>query len=219
MTTYNQQSHANIGDLLTASMYNTGLDNIHALWTNAAAGAMPYWSAANVMAALLKPSGQAMMTHNGTIPSWLGIGSTGQVLTVASGAHAWARLDAIHAIGIIDNFGTTQTTTSTSLVDVTGATVNLTLTRTCKIIVFGSMVGYTSDSGGSYPVRFALSIDGTVTDKVGSYSPYATTIAMLGYKSAVAAGTRTVKVQFRIGTTGYTAGSFGGYLAAIAMPD
>ena len=105
MTTYNEQSHVNIGDLYTASMHNTLLDNVHALWTNAAAGAVPYWSAANVVAALLKPVGNALLTHNGTIPAWLGIGSAGHLLTVVSGAHAWAKPDVIHTINIIDKVG------------------------------------------------------------------------------------------------------------------
>ena len=218
MTTYNEQSHANIGDLLTASMWNTRGDNIHALWTNAASGAMPYWSAANVMAALLKPVGNALLTHNGTIPAWLGIGSAGQLMTVVSGAHAWADPDVIHAIGVIDTVGTTQNTTSTSLVDVTGATVNLTLTRSCKIIVFGEIVGYTSDNTGSYPVRFGLVIDGTVLDKYLSYSPYSAPIVIAGHKAAVAAGTRTVKVQFK-SPFGVTVSSWGGYLVVVALPD
>lgn len=81
MSAYNEQSHVAIGDLYTASMHNTLLDNVHALWTNAASGAMPYWSAANLIGALLKPTVQSLLTHDGTVPSWLNRAASLGILT------------------------------------------------------------------------------------------------------------------------------------------
>jgi hypothetical protein len=199
-------------------MHNTLLDNIHALWTNAAAGAVPYWSAANLMSALLKPAGKALMTHDGTVPGWLGIGSAGQLLTVVSGAQAWANPDVIHALATINNVGTTQNTTSTSPTDVTGASVNLTLTRACKIIVFGGATGLPASGGGSYPIYFHLSIDGTAVGNYPSYVPYPGSVAVAGYKSGVASGSRNVKLQFS-SPFGITVTSYGAFLVALAVPD
>ena len=215
---YNQQSHVAIGDLYTASMHNTLLDNLHTFWTNAAAGAIPYWSAANLVAALLKPAGQSLLVHNGTVPNWLSVGTNGHVLTAQSGVQAWAKPDVIHTIATINNVGTSQNTSSSGAVDVTGASANLTLTRTCKILVFGNAVGYPTSGGGSYPVRFNLSIDGTAVGEFNSYVPYPGALAVAGYKNAVSSGTRNVKLQFS-SPFGITVSSFGAFLVAFAVPD
>jgi hypothetical protein len=78
---YVEQSHVNIGDPITASGENTSRDNVHAFWRNAVAGGIPYWSAANTIAALAKPSVWGLLRNYASgIPSYFTPGGANYVL-------------------------------------------------------------------------------------------------------------------------------------------
>jgi hypothetical protein len=116
MTTYNRQSNVAIGDLYTASMHNTLLDNLHAFWTNAVSGGMPYWSAANTVAALAKPTARGVLRHDGSVPSWLEYGASEaqKVLRVNDAGNGVEFGDAGQQFCVVKNTAHVSLTTSES---------------------------------------------------------------------------------------------------------
>jgi hypothetical protein len=82
----------------------------------------------------------------------LGIGSTGNVLTVAGGVPTWATPVSSKVLQVVNvTKSDVFTTTSTSLVDVTGLSVSITPTlATSKILVMTTFM-YSSNSGTGYP--------------------------------------------------------------------
>jgi hypothetical protein len=91
----------------------------------------------------------------------LGIGSTGDVLTVAGGVPSWAAPVIGKVLQVVNvTKSDVFTTTSTSLVDVTGLSVSITPTlATSKILVMTTFM-YSSNSGTGYP-RVVMKRDST----------------------------------------------------------
>lgn len=188
------------GDWIDASWLNTYLgDNLRALAPYTATGDQGYWD--HVAKKLQRRA----------------VGSEGQVWSVTSGLPAWSNLAATHARGVIDNVGTTQSTTSVSLIDVTGASINLSLTRACTVFVVGNVVGFPGSGSGSYNVAFGLLIDGVAVGSYVSYCPFPGAICVAGYRS-VLPGTRNVRLRF-CSPFGISVTSYGGYLNVFALPE
>lgn len=206
---YNEQSHVGIGDLYTASMHNTLLDNVHTFWANAAAGGMPYWSAANLVALLAKPATRGILRHDGTTPSWLEYGASQayRFLTVNSAGN-----------GVAFNYGPLKFGSKT---DVTGHTYNnsawrdmpnsslsVTLDMQSTIITVGFVVEYGTDTPNGYGFFSAkMRIDGTDMDGFELYRNYnyqrADSLPLIGIKSGVAAGSRTIVIRESCGAGSY----------------
>jgi hypothetical protein len=92
-------------------------------------------------------TGDTIYSSSGSTPARLGIGSTGQVLTVAGGVPSWAT-PAGGGGKVLQVVSTTKTdtftTSSTTFVDITGFSVSITpSSATSKIMVFTSL----QDSG------------------------------------------------------------------------
>ena len=92
-------------------------------------------------------TGDTIYSSSGSTPARLGIGSTGQVLTVAGGVPSWAT-PAGGGGKVLQVVSTTKTdtftTSSTTFVDITGLSVSITpSSATSKIMVFTSL----QDSG------------------------------------------------------------------------
>ncbi|PKN93024.1 MAG: hypothetical protein CVU44_11370 [Chloroflexi bacterium HGW-Chloroflexi-6] len=205
MTTYNAQSHVAIGDLYTASMHNTVIDNIHAFWTNAVAGGMPYWSAANVVAALAKPTVLSLLTHNGTIPVWLNKGTAHQVLRVNSagtglefgsgGVKAFSHANA-----------TSYSYSTATWRDMPNSSVSVTVDVTSTLIVIAFIKMFGTGTYGFFDAKF--NIDGTDQDNFAIGHTYninnVDTLPMIGIKTGVTAGSKTVKIREYCSAAGYT---------------
>jgi len=97
-------------------------------------------------------TGDTIYSSSGSTPARLGIGSTGQVLTVAGGVPTWAAPAGGSKILQVVNVMKTDsfTTTSTSFTDITGLSASITPSASSsKILVFAtlSMVGASGTNG------------------------------------------------------------------------
>jgi len=91
-------------------------------------------------------TGDTIYSSSGSTPARLGIGSTGQVLTVASGLPSWAT-----PAGFSLTVGNTYTaaeesTSSTSYTTLTTGTAVTVTTGTKALVIWGSFIRYTSGS-------------------------------------------------------------------------
>lgn len=187
------------GDWVTPAWLNTYLRaNMNTLWPFTTAGDIPY-------------------ALSSTQLGRLGIGSAGKMLGISGGLPAWITPDLIHAHGAVNNVGTVQSTSSSSFVNVTGASINLTLTKTCFVVVWGNATGVVGSGAGSYSLNFNLNIDGTSVGEFMTYTPYPGAVGIGGYKASVAAGTRTIQLRFA-SPFSVSVSSYGAYLNAIAIP-
>lgn len=172
-------------------------DNVPGLF--AAAGDLVYGSAADTAAKLA-------------------LGAAGQVLKVNPGATApmWGDAAVVHQIGMATNYAS-QTVSSPTYADITGLSVTLVTTVQCKLFVFATVLALTSNA--SYNVGLRALIDGAA---VGDWRSYSQTdmdnVACIGYKAAVAAGSRVCKLQIA-SPNSINVTTFGGYLIAVAVPE
>jgi hypothetical protein len=229
MTTYNQQSHVNIGDLYTASMHNTLLDNLHAFWTNAAAGAMPYWNSSSVVNALAKPAVQSLLSHNGTTPSWFARNTgLGLLTTDNASALAWLAAGAASQFLRVNGAGTAfefaEVTMPTKMTvaahsnatshnydaavwrDMPNSSLNVTVSVTSTLVVFGKVNMLGTGTYGFFDCK--LNIDGTDMDNLITTHTYSInnidTLPIIGVKGGVTAGTKVVKIREYCSAAGYT---------------
>lgn len=172
------------GDAFSASQANTyGRDNDLAYWVYQAAGDLAYSTSVSALARLA-------------------IGAAGSVLSVVAGVPAWVSggvTGLLNASGLVD-FAPAQTISGT-WTDITGATLNLTLTATCTVYVLASVTGHNvlNGSGRVFAVRAVVGAtsDGDALymangSEDGSRSEALPYIYRL---TGVAAGTVTVKLQ------------------------
>jgi|GEM_PF-2128145 len=198
---YNEQSHVGIGDLYTASMHNTLLDNLHTFWANAAAGGMPYWSAANIVSLLAKPTTRGVMRHDGTVPSWLEYG--------ASQAYRFLTVNSA-GTGVAFNYGplklssktdaTGHTYNNSAFRDMPNSSLSVTLDMQSTILVVGLVSEYGTDTPNGYGFFECYPrIDGTDSSGFSTGRRYnlnaADTMPVLGIKTGVQAGSRTVVLR------------------------
>lgn len=187
------------GDWVTPAWLNTYLRaNMNTLWPFTTAGDLPYALSASQLGRL-------------------GIGSAGQMLGVSGGLPAWMTPDVIHAYGSVNNVGTVQSTSSPSYQNVSGASISLTLTKTCFVAVWGNATGVVGSGAGSYSMEFNLLIDGTSVGPFLTFTPYPGAVGIGGYKVSVAAGTRTIQLRFS-SPFSISVSSYGAFLNAIAIP-
>jgi hypothetical protein len=120
----------------------------------------------------------------------LGIGTTGQILSVVSGVPAWAAAPAGKIIQVLSTTKSdTFTTTSTSFTDITGLSVTITPTlSTSKILVFYNL----SAGNSSGNIAFSRLMRGATAISVGdaassrnqsSSDPFTTASAIIGTTS------------------------------------
>jgi hypothetical protein len=169
-------------------------------------------------------TGDTIYSSSGSTPARLGIGSTGQVLTVAGGIPSWAAPAGGGKVlkVVMGTINSETTTTSTSLVD-TGLTATITPTSaTSKVLVLVSHNGVTPDTTSGQTVKLALfrgaSEISKITDRQGwtnsslfnngsvsfNYEDTPATTSATTYKTQFArtAGSGTVYVQNSAGANG-----------------
>jgi len=143
-------------------------------------------------------TGDIIYSSSGSTPARLGIGTTGQVLNVASGLPAWATPASSGSTLLAyatDSYGSNYSTTSTSFVDVNASLFVLTFTAPSSgaVVLRASMpMEFVGSGQGSYNWREST------TDLTGSDFKLSTN----GSVDSVA---RTVSWSCRLG--GITAGS------------
>lgn len=198
----------NVGELVTKTMLDEQIrDNMNALMTGTAAGDIEYFTGANAKTPLAKPSVDSILKNTSAgVPSWLAI----------------TAIKALDVKNTVDFSPGGQTVSTTTWTDITGATLNLTLTNTGTIFIFALVTGYNGTAGSGFQVRANV---GGVADPASSF-PFnggATTarnetLPYIYYATGQAAGTITCKLQFNNGGAG-TSSVERGRLMAFAINE
>jgi len=155
-------------------------------------------------------TGDTIYSSSGSTPARLGIGSTGQVLTVAAGIPSWATPASGGPANATAVVATTQTTTSSSFTDLATSGPAVTLTTGTKALV----ILYNRSQTGNplepaimgFAVSGATTVAATDNRSLGSYNSN----DYIGYSSAfiitgLTAGSNTFTCKYRQdgSTTGY----------------
>jgi hypothetical protein len=163
----------------------------------------------------LTTTGDIIYASGANTPARLGIGSTGQVLTVSGGVPSWTTLTAAKALQVVSASTSTSTaTTSGSYVDATGLTASITPSATSsKILVLVDLLLKTERD--NYPNGLAQIVRGSTaiytgeafTSNIGSVSPngspkFVSRVPMIYLDSPNTTSSTTYKVQISIGATG-----------------
>lgn len=194
----------NVGELVTKTMLDEQIrDNLNALMTGTAAGDIEYFTGPNAKAPLAKPSVDSFLQMGSSgVPSWL----------------AQTALNSLHAIGYVDFLASDQQESGGTWTDVTNATLNLTLTKTCTVLLLANAMTFISNS--SWGVQIRGVIDGNANNS--SVIPWSSELVNTNQSCFWAqinrpAGTRTCKIQFRVTSGGATAHIDRGNILAFAF--
>jgi hypothetical protein len=119
-------------------------------------------AAAAIPKSTVTTAGDVIYATGSSAVTRLGVGSTGQVLTVAGGVPSWATPAGGSFTTGVNNVATQQATTSTSYTDL--ATVGAQVTVTTGTKAFVSIVGQLAKTGSATPVsKISFAISGATT--------------------------------------------------------
>jgi hypothetical protein len=113
-------------------------------------------------------TGDTIYSSSGSTPARLGIGTTGQVLTVAGGVPSWATPSGGGVTSASARVADAQTTTSTSFTDLSTAGPAVTLTTGTKALVIVSCEMYNGTVDKYSTMGYAVSGASTVAAAVNS---------------------------------------------------
>jgi hypothetical protein len=145
-------------------------------------------------------TGDTIYSSSGSTPARLGIGSTGQVLTVAAGVPSWAT----PASGLTFASAATsgeQTTSSTSYTDLSTVT-SVTLTTGTKALVFiNSQLRVTEDNYSyvSVAVSGASTVAASDAKAIINYGQQQRRYGCAVYLSSLTAGSNTFTLKYKTG--------------------
>lgn len=197
-----------LGVTYTSAQYNKYVrDNLNAIFIYEEVGDIVYAISPTALGRLAKPSVDSVFTmSNAGVPAWL-------AKTALPGR--------LHTWGIVAS-STERTTSSATVSDVTGMSISLSLGVTCTIIALGIGMQFL-DSAVREP-QFLIHIDGTDNPNVYSSqkeldfstgAPFHTVYSRTGISS----GTRTVKLRFKLNSSGDTLRFKNGVLLALAFAE
>jgi hypothetical protein len=138
----------------------------------------------------------------------LGIGSAGQVLTVASGVPSWAALPSSFPANDSAIVATMENTTSTSYTNLTtnGPAVTVTTGTKALVIISCEVAGSTTtnETYVSYGVTGATTIAASDANVIKHTNAYAERQSSASRLSTLTAGSNTFTMKYRVNTgTGY----------------
>jgi hypothetical protein len=161
-------------------------------------------------------TGDTIYSSSGSTPARLGIGSTGQVLTVAAGVPSWATPAGGKVLQVVAGYTSTEVVTATSTFVDTNLTATITPTAaTSKVLVF--VTQQCTKSGGTADTRMGLRLlRGATTVQtffadqgVGAQSGTSTSVLLRGISLNTAfldnpatTSATTYKTQFNSPNTG-----------------
>ncbi len=166
---------------LTAALQNQLSDAIRALHWWSQGGSLCYSYDADQLEELLKPAVDSLLQMGvAGVPSWIAKNAVG----------------GLHAKGIV-NFSPNGQTFAGGWADITGATLNLTLTATCTILVLAGITGYQGTAGRSFFVRAVVNAvaDADPTKMFNGGQARNEGLPYIYYATGVPAGVRNVKMQ------------------------
>lgn len=214
------------GDSWSASQHNTyGRDNDLAYWVYTAAGDLAYATSSSTLARLALVTG-GLLYGGASAPAWLakpGTADTYLLKNTSAGTPSWLLgsnlAGLIHAVNSVEYDAADQSISGTAWTDVTNATVNITTTVTCTIYMFASGTIATNAAGNRGKVR--ANINGTAQSSgyVHTSNVYYVPFGFLHYRTGVASGTITCKLQGAGNAAGNSAIFNSGKIVVIAVPE
>jgi len=198
MTDHNDVPIVATGDWIDAAWINQYIgDNVRA-WRQAytAAGMMAYAVDNNTLAGLAIGSNGALMKSLGSAPEWLALGSAYKLLRANAAGNAPEYGQAPFVVATKSHAsGYTYATNAWRDAPFSSGTITLLVQST--ILVFGVIVAY---GGSTYGFRkWKWNINGADVDDMISHLSYDIgtwkSTPIIGYKTGVAAGARTVKLR------------------------
>ena len=163
----------------------------------------------------LTTTGDTLYASAANTPARLGIGTTGQVLTVSGGLPAWATPTTVTTpVLTVSKYANNFTTTSTTFTDMTGYSITRTpVSGTNKIEI---KVTITVTVGTGCPVSIKAFAGATSLLENATYVPYngaqPSTITMVWYVENNAASSTAFKLQMKTDGTSITVyGTNSGY--------
>jgi hypothetical protein len=138
----------------------------------------------------------------------LGIGTTGQILTVSGGVPAWAAAPSSAPTSASAVVTTSQSTSSTSYTDLTTSGPAVTLTTGTKaLVIIGSRLNADSgwDAYMSYAVSGATTISASDQWCLRSFDSYSQQFSFASTQVSLTAGSNTFTAKYKVG--GGAAGS------------
>jgi hypothetical protein len=191
------------GERVSASKMNEISTALSVLFPYTAGGDMSYRDpAGSYLTRLAKPSVDSVLKMgNDGVLNWL----------------AKSSLSSIDAVAIM-NSGAEFTTTSTEFVGIPEMELDISLSKTCSVLVFaaGNMA---VSSTAIYPAYLRAILGNTQPDPglpmtyAGQYTP----VSLVWRDTNLSAGNHTVYLQMKIGNASRTAYWGGGYLMAVAF--
>jgi len=197
------------GERVSASKMNEISTALGILFPHTAAGDLAYRDAAGAYLTRLAHVAGGIFYGGPSAPAWLVKPAANSFLrNGTSGVPDWVATDNIPGLLNAKNtvtFAPGQTFAST-WADITGATINLTLTRTCTIVVRAIVTGYNQNAGPGRGFYYRSVVNGTADPS--SSQPFEgsqtevinRSLAYDYYATGVTAGTRTVKLQCQADT-------------------
>jgi hypothetical protein len=138
----------------------------------------------------------------------LGIGTTGQILTVAAGVPSWATAASAIPANAVATVATAETTTSTSYTDLTTAGPAVTVTTGTKaLVIVTAQLRHTIDTGDSF-MAYAVS-GATTTAATDTTSLIISDVVTANPNRASAASVITVTAGSNTFTAKYRSGGGG----------
>lgn len=185
---FNNSFTAVTGATYTAAQYNTHVrDNFTAIWVYTTAGDMAYATSGTSLARFGIGAADTVIQSNGSVPSW---------------THSPAIKGVLHTFGLA-TFNPAGQTFSSTWADITGATLDLILTKTCSILLMAIVTGYNGSGGRAFSVRGV--VDGTADSMTQPYNGGATArneaLPYFYTATGITAGTRTMKMQCQADTS------------------
>ena len=170
------------------------------------------WSSdATGMTNPMTTTGDTIYSSSGSTPARLGIGTTGQILTVSGGLPVWATPSGGGKIAQVVSsvITTSSSSSSTSFVDVSGFSLSITPTNaSSKILVliagcFGA--DYTGDNSGQFSIQLVRNSTSIFSpnrnnwwETTGSaYRVFQSTVPLTYLDSPATTSATTYKLQFR----------------------
>lgn len=177
------------GDSWSAAQHNTFLrDNIEALWPYVTAGDIAYAAAANQLGRLSLGAAKKILSSTGSAPAWSGFGGLGFTVD-------WHSSAAGHSYG------------TAAWRDMPNSSKNVTVNVQSTLFCIGYVSEYATDTPNLYGFFDCyFHIDGQDTTGLTTSTSYAkdnTPKMVIGYKSAVAAGSRVIKFREYCGAGSY----------------
>jgi len=151
-------------------------------------------------------TGDTIYSSSGSTPARLGIGSTGQVLTVSGGVPVWSTAAAAIPANDTATVATAQNTTSTTYTDLTTAGPAVTVTTGTKALVIVSCLMSTGDTNVVSYMSYAVSGATTIaaSDTVALQLKQNNSGSYIGIRASAAsvatltAGSNTFTAKYRL---------------------